>query len=127
MYSNEVSDCLGNRLRSIAQRVRGAVIGPTGRASEVCYEAAELIAVLIRKELDVWAESKRGYVLVDEGHLQHHWTECCDLLIDITIDQLGSDWPAVLIVPRSSPAVACYIEDFDAAMEHLRKVIGPLE
>ena len=68
----------------------------------VCEEAANHITTeLIEAGID--AVTIKGFVWPPndpETNLTHYWTEANGYVIDVTIDQLGPEWPNIYIVKK---------------------------
>ncbi len=88
----------GNRhIMHIAWAVRAMVTDPhTSRARQLCYEASEEIVRRLG-QLGTVAENVWGHVLLPDLLLRHHWVRVGEQVVDVTIDQVGEQYPPVFI------------------------------
>lgn len=92
-------------------------------ARPVCHEVAPILTHKLQAA-GIEAREVIGWVLMPYGEvLRHHWTEAEGMVIDVTIDQLGEHWPAILIAPveemRDFPW-GRYTTDATAMAKHVR-------
>lgn len=87
-------------IKQIASEERRRIIPPRyQQAPPVCAEIAPVITQRLLK-VGIQALTVNGVVLAShtsDSFLMHFWTESEGLLIDVTLDQLGSLFPSILI------------------------------
>lgn len=120
-------------LKLVANWVRMKIdlMSNSPQAPAICHLAAPKVTELLQEQ-GIDAVTCKGWVLPPKGHsccyLDHLWTEADGFIVDTTIDQLGPEWPKVLIVPIKEAEqleAGRYTKDVSVLRQHLGIVLSP--